>query len=298
MIIPKVSICIPVYNGEKYILESINSVFNQTFQDYEIVVSDDGSSDHSLEIVKQIFKKEKFNNFLIIHNPNPGIGNNWNHCIKYSKGEYIKFLFQDDVLFPDCLKEMVDFLDNNNLVGAVACQREIIMDEDLNLYGENWLKNYEFLQKNLNDDICRGNYYWFDKKFLKSDLFLKISPLNKIGEPTAVMFRRSLINNIGLFRDDLNQLLDVEFWIRILKVSPIVVLKIKLVSFRLHSGQASHLNSFSNFSEWHHFNKILFDDYLFFLSFKESWSLSKKYSLFIRRVFKVKRLIFNFFVKV
>ena len=102
---PLVSVCIPTYNGSEYIVEALESVLNQTYKNIEIIVSDDKSSDKTLDLVRQCAKTSKFP-IVIYTNEFRGIGNNWNNSIKKANGKYIKFLFQDDILLPNCIDLM------------------------------------------------------------------------------------------------------------------------------------------------------------------------------------------------
>ena len=95
---PKVSVIIPVYNVEEYLRECLNSVVNQTLKEIEIICIDDGSTDKSLEILKEYAKKD--NRITIINRENRGVGYSRNEGIKISKGEFIAFMDPDDY-YPD-----------------------------------------------------------------------------------------------------------------------------------------------------------------------------------------------------
>ena len=86
---PLVSICIPTYNGEKYLKECLDSCIDQTFKNYEIIICDDCSSDGTIKIIEEY--SEKFPQLkLFINDKNLGLVGNWNQCIHYSNGEWIK----------------------------------------------------------------------------------------------------------------------------------------------------------------------------------------------------------------
>ena len=104
---PLVSICIPIYNGEAFLAEALASVKTQTYPNLEVVVSDDRSSDASLALVEKFQQEVDLPVRIFTHEPQ-GIGANWNHCVAKAKGQYIKFLFQDDVLLPTCVEQMVE----------------------------------------------------------------------------------------------------------------------------------------------------------------------------------------------
>lgn len=96
---PKFSIIIPVYNVEEYIQECLESVMNQSFKDYEVIVVDDGTKDHSIEKIKD-YKVE------IIHQENQGLSMARNNGAKKAKGEYILFVDSDDTIEKDLLKKL------------------------------------------------------------------------------------------------------------------------------------------------------------------------------------------------
>lgn len=103
---PKFSIIVPVYNVENYIRECLESIKNQTYKDYEVIIVNDGTKDNSIEIAKEY-------PFKIINQKNQGLSVARNTGVKHAKGEYILFLDADDYLEKDTLKEIEKVLDNN-----------------------------------------------------------------------------------------------------------------------------------------------------------------------------------------
>ena len=124
-----VSICIPTYNGEQFITEALNSAISQTYSNLEIVVSDDASNDATIEIIER-FKKKTQIPISIYHHIPCGIGANWNNCVQNAKGEFIKFLFQDDILLPSCVEKMVQLAETKKTIGLVYCKRNFIYDKN------------------------------------------------------------------------------------------------------------------------------------------------------------------------
>ncbi len=101
---PEISIIIPVYNIEKYVLRCIESVKNQSFTDYEVIMIDDGSTDNSGTLCENICKKE--NNYTVIHKENAGLGFARNSGLEVAKGKYIMFLDGDDYILPNHLEKL------------------------------------------------------------------------------------------------------------------------------------------------------------------------------------------------
>ena len=111
---PKVSVIIPVYNKEQYILRILRSIQNQSLKDIEIVFTDDNSKDNSIDIIEK-YQKEDPRIKLIKHNKNIGTLMNRNEGAKKSKGEYLVFIDSDDLLFEDILNNTYFIVKENNL---------------------------------------------------------------------------------------------------------------------------------------------------------------------------------------
>ncbi len=224
---PLVSICIPTYNGELFIEESINSALNQTYRNIEIIISDDSSQDNTLEKIQEISSNQE-RPITILHHTPSGIGANWNNCLTQASGKYIKFLFQDDILAPECIAKMVAVGEEDHHVGLVFCQRQII--------GDAKAMKYELSKEQTTyERIFEG------KRIIANSNFFD-NPKNKIGEPPSVMIRQSVIEKIGIFDTRLKQSLDYEYWHRICKYYKVGFIPQPLSKFRMHDHQASSVN--------------------------------------------------------
>lgn len=106
----KVSIVIPVYNVEAYLEECVESVLNQTYQDFEIIFIDDGSTDRSGEICDNYARKD--NRMRVIHQANAGLSAARNKGIDVAKGQYIYFLDSDDIIIPETLELLVEIAES------------------------------------------------------------------------------------------------------------------------------------------------------------------------------------------
>jgi glycosyltransferase involved in cell wall biosynthesis len=109
----KLSIIVPAYNVEKYITSTIQSLFNQTCGDFEVIIIDDGSTDQTTSIVNVILNqnKDQNNNFKIISKVNGGVSSARNLGLEYASGEYIMFLDGDDYVSNDLVKETYEVID-------------------------------------------------------------------------------------------------------------------------------------------------------------------------------------------
>ena len=112
---PFVSIIMPVYNAEKYILESVQSVLDQSYQNYELIIVDDASTDHSIELISSICEGNPHVKILRL-SENGGVSHARNTGIKYAKGEYIAFIDSDDIWKPEKLMLQMQFMLEHNVL--------------------------------------------------------------------------------------------------------------------------------------------------------------------------------------
>lgn len=169
----KVSIMMPVYNLDKYIERSVNSILNQTLKDIELICVNDGSTDNSLEILRDLEKKYDF--IKVFSQENQGAGPALNRCIDESSGEYIAFLDADDV-----------FLDED----ALEKLYEIGHDYNADMVAGNLLRTNLKGEIMNNPNYKNGNYAYFSKNDV-------ITP-DKYGIPWAFyknIFKRSFLND-------------------------------------------------------------------------------------------------------
>src|SRR2546423_8587516 len=90
---PLVSVCIPTFNGARWIKESLNSALAQSYRPLEIIIIDDASTDETVKVLRS-FKDDRIR--LFVNEQRLGLACNWNRCVELARGEFIKFLFQDD----------------------------------------------------------------------------------------------------------------------------------------------------------------------------------------------------------
>ncbi|MEH1933144.1 MAG: glycosyltransferase [Nostoc sp.] len=235
---PLVSICIPTYNGERFIAEAINSALCQTYPNIEIILSDDNSTDRTVEIAKLFNKKLSFD-FSILEHSQYGLAQNWNFCISQAKGKYIKFLFQDDLLEPTAIEEMVNLAEQDEEIGLVFSPRTIFSNSGDTNYDSNFLMHHEA------KDVYKA---WSTLKPIQSgqqllqDLNILDNPINKIGEPSTVLIRKDVFEKVGLFNSEFCQLVDLEMWLRIMSQYKVGFVDKVLSHFRIHSQQQTRRN--------------------------------------------------------
>ncbi len=236
--LPRVSICIPTYNGEEFLAQALESALAQTYPNLEILLSDDDSTDRTLAIA-QAFQARSPVDFLILPHARLGLVENWNFCIEKASGKYIKFLFQDDTLEPTCVEEMVALAEQEAAIGLVFAKRQVLLAESAQddphcLIVYNGCQNVHAAWSTL-DRVQAGETLLADPNLLEE-------PINKIGEPTAVLIRKAVFTEVGPFDPELKHLIDVDMWLRIMSRYHIGFIDRTLATFRLHPQQQTNRN--------------------------------------------------------
>ena len=233
---PLVSICIPTYNGEKFITEALSSALSQTYPNVEIIVSDDNSSDSTVNIA-QDFKQKSSCEFSIFKHSQYGLAQNWNFCISQARGKYIKFLFQDDILKSTCIEEMVNLAEQDEEIGLVFSPRQVFSTTNKHSINNIFIEQIKDLHKD-----------WSNLKLIQSgqellqDPYILDKNINKIGEPSVVLIKKEVFGKVGLFNPELCQIVDVEMWLRIMSQYKIGFIDKVLSCFRIHAQQQTHRN--------------------------------------------------------
>ncbi|MBB3123541.1 glycosyltransferase involved in cell wall biosynthesis [Mesoflavibacter sabulilitoris] len=285
-----VSICIPTYNGAEYLKETLDSVKQQTFKDFEVIVSDDNSKDNTLNIVEQFKKCVDVPVKTYNHEPQ-GIGANWNFCVQKATGKYIKFLFQDDILAPTCLEQMVILAETNEAVGLVYAKRDFLFDTDASHY-TSWLKKCGVLHESwasldVEEGIMPGKAYLRDKNLLDM-------PNNKIGEPSLVLLRKDVFDKVGFFNTELSQTLDFEYWYRLMPYYNVGFVNDYLLTFRLHQDQATQKNNTKKTKDAVLLPRLLMKNLFWYLHARQRIYLIKEVfyiSYFFKQIRKIKKKI-------
>jgi glycosyltransferase involved in cell wall biosynthesis len=178
---PKVSVGCPVYNGEKYLMEALNAIVHQTFQDYEVIICDNASTDNTGRICKRFTKQDA--RFKYYRNKkNYGASINFNRAFSYSRGRYFKWMSHDDIHKPDFLSKCVDLLDHNPSV-VLAYAKAVTIDQ----YGRGISKEWG-AKTGLSSDIPHKRY--------KESL---APPVDPIPLPIFGVIRSSILEKTKLF---------------------------------------------------------------------------------------------------
>jgi glycosyltransferase involved in cell wall biosynthesis len=211
---PAISVCIPTFNGDRTIEETLRSVLNQTFSDFEIVICDDSSTDKTLQIVAQ-FDDPRIIVSKFEKAPDPAA--NWNRAVRLCRGQYVKVMGQDDVLYPQCLEmEMRAFTEYSDIAPVfVFSNRDIILASGFKLKRSNLFRRTGFQSVGRN-------------KALRSVLR---SGRNTIGEPVAVTMRRDTFEKTRGFEG--SYVVDLAMWFDLLEYGSAVKNHQVLSAFRI-----------------------------------------------------------------
>jgi len=222
---PKISVLIPTYNYARFLPEAIESVLAQDFQDFELLVVDDASSDNTAEVVRPFCARDARVRFAV-NSSNLGMVNNWNQCLEQARGEYIKFLFGDDKLFhPQALSKLLALM-SAHPSAALAASARAILDEKSNPVD---------VYRDLADGCHDG------RKIIAACLMR--NGKNLVGEPSAVLFRKADARR-G-FDPRYGQVVDVEMWFHLMEKGNLAYTREPLCAFRCHPRQQTEVNTAS-----------------------------------------------------
>lgn len=210
---PLVSIIIPLYNSEKFIIETINSALNQTYKNIEIIIVDDGSTDNSRLIVKELNNTK----IRLISVPNGGASKARNIGIKNANGMYVQFLDADDILSENKIEEQVKLFETNKQIDLCFC-RTIVFT-----FNKSLITNQEVNSEIFTFETISGNQL----------LALLLGKNNKVFMilQSAYLVKKSILTISGLWDETLSLDDDGEFFSRVLNCSKIVAYDKKGINY-------------------------------------------------------------------
>lgn len=219
---PLVSVCVPVYNAEPYLEQTLRSVLGQSYANWELVIVENKSKDASLSTIERLISEEQDPRIrLHVNTTHLDMASNMNKALSLARGSFVKILCADDSLEPDCLAVQVAALLSHPSAALAACARRII-----NGRGRLLFKRTTFPRNGL----ING------KQAIASCLR---AGTNLIGEPTMVLLRASSLHRIPWMDMNASYCVDLEFWIRLLERSDMVYTTQALASFRVHGKAAT-----------------------------------------------------------
>lgn len=230
---PKVTVLMPVYNGEKYLRKAIDSILNQTFTEFEFLIVDDGSTDNSVEIINS-YQNSRIN--LVKNDKNEGLVYTLNRGLSLAKGEYIARMDCDDISLPERLKKQIDFLDSNSEIAVVGTWIKVINEK------EEPQTTWQYPLKPLE---IQWNLYFY-------------CPL---AHP-SVMFRKRIILSNGSYSPEMTHAEDYELWWRLSKKYLLANLPDILLIYRQHQSSITNEHHQSHIQKASKINQIIIEDIL------------------------------------
>ena len=222
----RVSAVITAYNSEAFVAEAILSVLNQTRPVDEIVVVDDGSTDRTREMVEQFSAR----GVKYIYQENKGPSAARNHGVRRTTGELLAFLDADDIWLENKNQVQVDYLSTHSQIGMVS--------------GFQWRRVVSQNHRQLNGQVPK------DFATLRREILIR----NLFGNPSMVMLRRTVLEDVGLWNENNRYGRDWELWIRVISCHQAVILPTPVIEYRKHPANLSKskrwemLQSFWNIS--------------------------------------------------
>ncbi len=209
---PEVSVIMPSYNAETFISESIDSILQQSFTDFELILIDDGSTDRTLDIIKQYAASDA--RIVVIEKENSGQTDSMNVGIYKSRGQLIARLDNDDIAMPDRLKKQVAYMRRlPDVVLLGTCAFEI------DLYGSTIKK----------DDYPTNHAH----------LLNNLKRIKRFFSHSSVMFRSTVVKHIGGYNPRYKIAQDYDLWFRLSEMGQIACLKEHLVKIRNYPNSSS-----------------------------------------------------------
>lgn len=216
---PKVSVCIPTRNRSDFLRRAIASALTQTYQDYEILVVDNASTDRTADVLAT-FSDRRIKYFRNEHDM--GMVGNWNRCLQLATGEYVAFLHDDDIWLPNFLERMVEVLNTHHDVSYVHCSCRLMDMEgavfDIHkVWQEDWLRpGAEALV-----ELIPEQYIYF----------------------STVVARRSCYRTVGSFDESVTDAADIDMWFRLALPHNLAYVAEPLALIRVHSGSSGNFSA-------------------------------------------------------
>ncbi|MDR3617312.1 MAG: glycosyltransferase [Candidatus Obscuribacterales bacterium] len=210
---PKISVCLPTFNGSKYLTEAIDSVLSQSVQDLELVIGDDGSSDETRQIIEGYAGRDPRINYVF--NPqNIGYLRNTNAILKRCTGQYIKTFAQDDAFEPGCFVRLLEILETQPGIQLACVSRRHVNENGV---GDHIQHKFDATGVYPGKDVIK--------------LYLK-EFLNRTGNPSQMFFRRQ--ERVNSFNAAYYHSADTDFGLRLLEGGDYYYIAEPLLRYRVH----------------------------------------------------------------
>jgi glycosyltransferase involved in cell wall biosynthesis len=221
--IPSVSVCIPVHNGERFIAETVRSVLDQTYRDFELVVLDNASTDGTGAAARSFVdpRVRVERNPVLLSLPD-----NWNRAVQLTRAPLVKLLCADDLLHPRCLERQVGPMEADPGLAVVAARRHMIDEHSRVIVPRRGLSGLVGVRTGV--EVARR--------------VVRLGT-NPIGEGCNVLFRRADFIAAGGWREERQYIMDLDLWMRLLQFGEFLGLPETLAAFRIRNGSLSGDNA-------------------------------------------------------
>lgn len=292
---PKVSVIVPNYNHEKFLKGRLDSIVNQGFTDYEIIILDDKSSDNSISIIKKYQKQ--FPDLIRFVPSNKNSGSpfiQWDKGIAFAKGALIWIAESDDLASTSFLESSIKFFDNHKKLGILVAKSNAIDGSGQEI--SEFHPMFKGFESKLFKDTTNELNYFEGHEFINNFLVYKCLIPNVSG----IIFRKKIYNRSGGLNLEFKRNGDYDLYFRMLQISDIGFLNKRLNSTRYHDKKLTASNDEKSFKELSTILKPVFND-LNLSSSKRLEIMSfyftvYKYDIFLNDAFsfKTKIKVFNY----
>lgn len=249
---PLVSVIALCFNQERWVLETLESIRNQSLRDFELIFCDDASADNSVGVAMEWLNQQAFPIDTILHQENRGVCRTLNEALDRCRGEFVQVIASDDILKPTKLEQQVDILSRRGDSVAICCGN---------------LRSIDAAGAEVSPYMFPEDY-----EFPKDPFAAMLSgPIRPIWAPT-VLFRSSTFSSVGRFDESL-RVEDLDMWLRVTSQFEVAFVPDILVDYRIHDASFSHGTE--------HKNTLLLDK----LAVMAKWLDHPKYGQLARGVF-------------
>lgn len=220
---PRVSVVVPNYNHAPYLRQRIDSILDQTWQDFELIILDDCSPDGSRDVIMEYVNDPRVR-FEFNERNSGSVFRQWNKGLAMAKGEFVWIAESDDYSDPGFLATMVERLERNPGVGVAFCNSHLVIGSEVSAQLERWF--HEFAERYREDFIANGPQYVAEQMLF----------FNTIPNASSAVFRREVAEQAGPADDSYKLSGDWLFWIRLMQISDLAYIAAPLNFYRHHAA--------------------------------------------------------------
>ena len=225
---PIVSVCVPTFNGAAHLGETLGSIAAQTLDDHEVIVVDDGSTDGTLDVAEAHAARDARVRVYRNRERAGSSARNANRCLPHARGEWIKFLFQDDLMAPTGLEQMLAAGAHGRLVIA---WHGYLFGPEVDADTRGYYEGLPTLEQNLTAPHAEASAL--------CDAVRRHWLVNFIGPTSTSFIHRSCFDDHGVFSAEITAFPDLEYWIRVGNQEGIAILPERVITFRVHERSVS-----------------------------------------------------------